>query len=81
MLRNVAGYFVVVPTGEASVEFNGMINLNESGAFLWNKLSEGATEDELVEALTSEYEVDDERARADVELFVKKMREAKLVEE
>ena len=31
--------------------------------------------------LTSEYEVDDERARADVELFVKKMREAKLVEE
>ena len=33
--REVAGNIIVVPVGEASMNFNGMINLNETGAFLW----------------------------------------------
>ena len=38
ILRNVAGSFVVVPIGEAASEFNGMMNLNDTGAFLFEKL-------------------------------------------
>ena len=37
MLREVAGNYVVVAVGEASKKFNGVINLNESGAFIWKK--------------------------------------------
>ena len=37
MLRKVADCYVVVPIGEAVAEFNGMINLNEVGAFLWRQ--------------------------------------------
>ena len=29
ILRNVAGSFVVVPVGNATLEYNGMMNLNE----------------------------------------------------
>ena len=81
MLRSVAGQNVVVPIGSAALDFNGMINLNESGAFLWRAMAEDVTEQTLVEALLAEYDVDPEVAKADVGAFIKKMREANLIEE
>lgn len=81
MLREVAGYYVVVPVGSGALDFNGVINLNESGATLWKAMENDVTEDELVAVLTEEYEVDADRARCDVAAFVKKMKEGKLIEE
>ena len=81
MLQNVAGYNVVVPIGDEALDFNGMINLNESGAVLWKELEKGATEADMVNALLDEYEITEDVAKADVEVFVKKMREAKLLDE
>ena len=43
MLRQVAGYYVVVPVGDACVDFNGMVNLNETGAFLFERLQQFAS--------------------------------------
>ncbi len=79
ILREVAGNYVVVAVGERAKDFNCMINLNDSGAFLWKKLEQGAEEGELVQALLSEYEVSEEIARKDVQAFIKKMVEAGLV--
>ena len=36
VVRKVGDSHVVVPVGELSKTFHGMINLNETGAFLWN---------------------------------------------
>ena len=81
MLRSVAEQNVVVPVGNAAINFNGMINLNESGAFLWQAMTKDITEEGLVEALLSEYELDRDLAEKDVSAFVKKMREAQLIDE
>ncbi len=81
MLREVAGYYVVVPVGNGSLDFNGVINLNESGATLWKAMENDITEEGLVDALLAEYDVDAERAKCDVDVFVKKMKAAKLIEE
>ena len=81
MLREVAGYAVVVPVGEGALDFNGVINLNESGAFLWKAMEQDTTQEKMVEALLGEYDVDEVRAKADVEAFVKKMRDANLIDE
>ena len=81
MLRNVAGYHVVVPVGEGSLNFNGVINLNETGATLWKTMESHVTEEDLVKALTSEYEVDEQIAKTDVAAFIKKMKEANLIDE
>lgn len=70
VLRAVGGESVVVPVGEMSKAFHGMINLNETGAFLWKFFTEEHTVDEGVAALLSEYEVEEEIARRDVETFV-----------
>ena len=80
MLREVAGYYVVVPVGEGALNFNGVINLNESGAFLWKTMENHVTEEELVSALLNEYDVDEARAKADVSAFVNRMKEANLIE-
>ena len=80
MLREVAGSYVVVPVGQASIDFNGMMNLNETGAFLFEKLLKGCTEDELVEAMLSEYEVDEDLARSDIKVFVERVSEEGLLE-
>lgn len=80
-VRNIAGSDIVVPVGNAEKIFNGMITLNESGAFFWNALLKDTTVDEVVKKVTFEYDVDEERAKADVEKFIEQLRENNLIEE
>jgi len=70
VLRVVGGENVVVPVGEMSKIFHGMINLNETGAFMWKFFSEEHTLEEGVQALCGEYDVEEERARIDVQKFM-----------
>lgn len=80
VLREVAGSHVVLPVGEATIDFNGMASLNETGAFLFERMKEETTEDALVQALLETYEIDEATAKQDVETFVSKIREAGIVE-
>lgn len=79
ILREIAGSSIIVPVGDRVKEFNGVINLNDTGVFLWKLLEKGATEQELVEALLNEYEVEKEIAERDVNKLVSKLKEAKLL--
>lgn len=81
MLRKVADCYVVVPIGAAVADFNGMINLNEAGAFLWQALENDTTPDAVVNALLEQYEVDEATAKKDVEKFIAQLREASLLDE
>ena len=76
LLRQVADTWVVMPIGQEMLDFNGMLTLNETGAFLWQKLEEGADLEGLVTALTAEYDVSAEEARADAEEFCRKLLQA-----
>ena len=67
LLRNVAGNNVVVPIGQATLDFNGMMSLNETGAFIFSKMLDGTTKEQLIEDLISEYEVEREIAQKDVD--------------
>lgn len=73
LLREVADTTVVVPVGEATREFSGMVTLNASGAYLWELLACEQTVESLTAALLEQYEVTEEIARADVEKFVKRL--------
>ena len=76
MLRTIAGCKIVVAVGRRTVDFNGIINLNDTGAFLWERLEQGATEDELVTAILENYtDVDEPTARESVRNFVKTLRD------
>ena len=71
LLRNVAGEYVVVPTGSSMVDFKAMISLNESGAFLWEHLLTDTTKEQLLKDLLEEYDVDEKTATEDIEEFIK----------
>ncbi len=82
ILRKVSDTYVVVATGEAAKEFNGMITLNETGAFLWEKLAEGCKDiSELTAKLLDEYDVPEDVATKDVAAFIARIRDAQLIEE
>lgn len=81
VLREVAGNFVVLPTGQASVDFSGMLNLNGSGVLLWKALEKGCDLQALADVLLSEYDVDSSTALADAEEFISVLRKAGCIEE
>lgn len=70
ILRTIAGESILIPTGTAATEFNGMINLSEVGAFVWQNLDSCADLDELVGKIMAAYDVDEATARADAQRFV-----------
>lgn len=80
LVRNVAGSYIVVAMGEKTVDFNGIMTLNETGYFLWELFSKGCDKDAAVKAMTAEYDVSEEIAAADIECFMKKLEDASLVE-
>ena len=80
VVRSVAGSNIVVPTGAATVDFNGIMTLNETGMFLWGLLEKGAESEELLKAILSEYDIDEATAKKDIENFLKKLEDAGLVQ-
>lgn len=77
--RDIAGDIVLVPVGKTIYEANGLFVLNEVGAFLWDRLEQADTEEELLAALLEEYEVTEDTARADVHAFLEKLREMNII--
>ena len=80
VLREIAGEYILVPVGNTAMEFNGLITLNEVGAFLWEKLQQQIELDQLVDAVLDEYEIDPETAGLDVEEFVENLRKAEILQ-
>lgn len=79
ILREIAGNFIVIAIGNAVKDFNGVITLNETGAFLWKQLEKGATKEQLLEALLNEYEVDNQVAEQHIDKFIDKLTNAQLL--
>lgn len=80
ILRKIAGDYIIIPTGKTALTFNGMITVNEQGAFLWQKLCSEITEEQLVDALLTEYDTDRQTAQADVSDFLNILRQYKMIE-
>lgn len=81
VLRQVAGNWVVLPLSDATVNFNGMLSLNETGVMLWKLLEQGSTREALAQALTDEYDVTYDQALADVDEYLGKLERAGCLEE
>ena len=81
VLKDVAGSNLIVPIGENLVDFSQMITLNETGAFLFEKLLNGANINTLANAMTEEYDIDLDTAMADVSKFTELLKNEGILEE
>ena len=77
LLREIAGEYMLVPLGNSS--FNSMVSFNETGAFVWKKLEQGLTEEEIANALTVEYNVAYNQALEDVKKLVDYLKDNKVI--
>lgn len=80
ILRKVADSYVVVPVNNLSLDFNGIINLNETGAFLFGLMQKGADREELISKMLDEYDVTPQKAEKDIDLFIEKVKGADILE-
>lgn len=81
ILREVADTWIILPVGETTVNFNGMLKLNNSGQLLWNGLKQGSDRSALAEILTNKYEVSFTQALADVDDFIECLKKIGCIEE
>lgn len=73
ILREVAGQYVIVPTGKRVREVTSIVYISSSAAYLWEYMKDHEFEKEdLVKRILSHYTgVTEEKAAADVDRFLK----------
>ena len=81
VLRHVVDEYILMPTGDNISKFNGTVLLNEVAAFVWDKLQNPVSRDDLVEAVLNEFEVERDVAAADLDALLGKLREYGVIEE
>ena len=74
VLRDIAGENILIPVTAIDNKFDGIISLNETGVSIWKALEAGKNEDQIVASLLEEYEVSEEKARADMQGILNQLR-------
>lgn len=80
IIKQVAGSTVAAATGDAAERFNGIITLNETGEWLFKKLMDGTSEENLIKDFLSEYDVTEDVAKADIDEFINKLKKEDILE-
>ena len=80
-LRKLGNEYILVGESMELINFNKMITLNETAAFLWEEASKGEFDaGSLCNALCAEYDVTPEQAMTDVDNTIKSWLEAGVIE-
>ncbi len=79
VLRQIAGEFLAVPISNEAGEDANIVILNPVSQVIWSKLENGATFDEILNVVTTEFDVSKEEATADIKEFLEGLEEAGLL--
>lgn len=73
ILRQVHGKTVLVPLSDRKTDFNGMLVLNHTAAFICRLLKKDMDVKQIVEKLSVEYGIQPEAVEGDVRRFLKEL--------
>lgn len=74
VLQQIVDEYIVVPIAQEADRLNGVLKLNETGAYIWKILEKGTdSRDDIVEALCLEYNKERPIVQEDVDLFLKQL--------
>lgn len=81
-LRPLGDEYILVGESIEQVNFNKMITMNETAAYMWQRVTDGHdfTAEELAAALTGEYEVSMEQALGDAKKTIESWQNAGIIE-
>ena len=83
ILREVAGQYVIVPTGKRVREVTSIVYISSSAAYLWDYMKDhDFTKEELVDRILDHYEgVTAEKAAADIDQFLKTLADNNILDD
>jgi hypothetical protein len=71
--RKTGNEYILVPITNNIADMNSVYTLNETGAFIWDRIDGKRNVEEIVAALTDEYDIDMQSAEKDVFSFIENM--------
>lgn len=83
VLREVAGQYVIVPTGKRTREVTSIVYISASAAYLWDYMKDHEfTREELVDRILEHYQgVTAEKAAADIDRFLKTLEDNSILDD
>ena len=81
VLRNIVDEHVLIPTGDNINQFNGTLLLNDVSAFIWGKLQNPISREDLIAAVLDQYQVDKAQAAEDLDALLEKLRTYGVIED
>lgn len=83
ILREVAGQYVIVPTGKRVQEITNIVYISSSAAYLWDYMKEHEFEKEdLVKRIMEHFSgVTEEQAAADIDRFLKTLSDSSILDD
>lgn len=79
IVKDIAGETVIVPTGNAIENFNGLISTNEVAGFIWKNVEECETPDDMVKKVMDAYEGDPDTIKKEVLEFLETLRKVGMI--
>ena len=79
ILREIAGEYILIPTGSLALKYTGVFAVSELGVSVWKLLEADKTYEQIITDLLEEYEVDRETLERDVREFLDTLREKELL--
>ena len=77
--RKIAGEDILISVGGNIANFNGYVRLNATSSFLWDRMTDAKTVEQLIAALVSEFEVSEDLARKDVTELIQTLLEKEMI--
>lgn len=83
ILREVAGQYVIVPTGKRVTEVTSIVYISASAAYLWDYMKDHEfTKEDLVARVMEHYSgVTEEKAAEDIEKFLKTLADNNILDD
>lgn len=81
MLRRIGADRLLVPVSGGVAQENCVFPLNETGAFIWERLSRGTPVEETAQAMAAAFEVSPAAAQADCREYADQLVAQHLLEE
>jgi transcription antitermination factor NusG len=71
--RKIADEYILVPISRSIADVNSIYSLNEIAGFIWGLLNGRRSVEEVWNEIAREYDVNDDEAREDVEVFLQQL--------
>ena len=81
VLRQIMGETIVIPVGDAMLNINGMICLNEVGELIFRGLQAEDSREKILDKILQNFDVTYEEAAADLDDFLRRFCETGLLEQ